>query len=275
MNDTTFEVQDFERDVLEASNEIPVLVDFWAPWCGPCRMLGPVLEKLALENEGTWRLVKVNTDVHQDVAATYRIRGIPAVKLFVEGRVVDEFTGALPEYAVRQWLEKALPSENKHRLEQAQMALAEDDLEQAETLLRQILETEPKNDAARVLLARIVVFDDPDEAERLISGTGAFAGPGFVQIEEAVATMIPLLRQAASPESLPDEPGREDYRAGLEALASRDFDGALKHFITVIQTNRYYGDDGARKACVALFNLLGPSHPTTRNYRRVFDRSLY
>lgn len=100
----------FQQEVIDKSHTKPVLVDFWAPWCGPCRILGPTLEKLARESEGGWRLVKINTDTHQDLARRYHVRGIPAVKLFVDGEVHDEFVGALPEHDVRQWLSRALPA---------------------------------------------------------------------------------------------------------------------------------------------------------------------
>jgi putative thioredoxin len=103
----THEVRDFQKDVIEESQRRPVLVDFWAPWCGPCRMLGPTLEKLA-EGQEVFRLVKVNTDVNQQVAMEYGIRGIPAVKLFHRGHVVDDFMGALPEFYVKQWLDHHL-----------------------------------------------------------------------------------------------------------------------------------------------------------------------
>ena len=163
-NPTDHEVRDFEAEVLDASREKPVLVDFWAPWCGPCRVLGPTLEKLADEHSDAWSLVKVNTDVHQELAQRYRIRGIPAVKLFVDGEVVDEFTGALPGYAIEQWLEKALPSENKARIERAEDAISAGNEAEAESLLREVLKAEPGNPKARVLLAKLIVFDDPDRA---------------------------------------------------------------------------------------------------------------
>lgn len=95
----------FQQDVIDKSHEKPVVVDFWAPWCGPCRVLSPVLEKLAKESKGVWRLVKINTDKHPAIARRYNVRGIPAVKLFVDGEVKDEFVGALPEPDIRKWLQ--------------------------------------------------------------------------------------------------------------------------------------------------------------------------
>lgn len=99
----------FEEDVIQTSHRKPVVVDFWAPWCGPCRVLGPTLEKLAKESKGRWRLVKINADSFPVLTQRFGVRGIPAVKMFVDGAVKDEFVGALPEQAVREWLGRALP----------------------------------------------------------------------------------------------------------------------------------------------------------------------
>ena len=267
-----FEIADFREDVIEKSHETPVVVDFWAPWCGPCRVLGPVLEKLAGASNGEWALAKVNTDAHPELSMQYGIRGIPAVKLFVDGEVVDEFTGALPEHAVKQWLEKALPSESKQLVAQAESALLAGDDELAEAVLREALAKDPNNATASVLMAQLVLFRDPDQALDLVGGA-SFAGPAYVQTEEAVRTLAPLLQRDT--DDLPDEPGREAYTAALDALRRREFDTALAHFIKVIQANRYYDDDGARKACVALFNLLGEDHPITQKHRQTFNMSLY
>jgi len=269
-----FEVENFTSDVIESSQTLPVVVDFWAPWCGPCRMLGPVLEKLAGESTGRWKLVKVNTDQNQEISMQYGIRGIPAVKLFSGGQVIDEFTGALPEHAVRQWLDKALPSENKKRTELAELELAAGNNERAEQLLLEVVDEEPNNIQARVLLAQLLVFSNPEQAVALAEGA-SFAGSSYVQIEEAVITVARLKGLLLKPELLPDDPIRERYLAGIKALNKQDFFAALDAFINVLSSNRYYDDDGPRKACVSLFTLLGEDHPATLEYRRTFNMMLY
>ena len=131
----SIQVQNFQEDVIEASSKIPILVDFWASWCGPCRILGPVLEKLEAEQTGDWKLAKVDTDQNPELSTQYGIRGIPAVKLFVDGNVVNEFTGALPELAVRKWLAEAIPSEAKALLVQAEECISNGDNDQAVEIL--------------------------------------------------------------------------------------------------------------------------------------------
>ncbi|HEX9653072.1 MAG TPA: thioredoxin, partial [bacterium] len=162
---------DFEKDVLDASKTSPVVVDFWAEWCAPCRMLGPVLEKLANEAGGAWKLVKLNTEEHPQLAVEYGIRSIPAVKMFHDGRVVAEFIGALPETQVRKWLDENLPSVSKQLLEKARSALAADNKPQAKEVLETLLKEESNNVEAVVLLAEILFEEDAARAAQLVKGT--------------------------------------------------------------------------------------------------------
>ena len=270
----SFEVTDFGRDVIEASRQQPVMVDFWAPWCGPCQALGPVLEKLATEDEAGWSLVKVNTDQHPDISQQYGIRGIPAVKLFVDGEVVDEFTGVLPEYAVRQWLEKAIPSAAKRKVDEAERALDSGDEAAARRLLEDVLKEEPENPKAKVLLGRVLVFEDPERAASLVE-SAAFAGAGYVQLGDAVKTLAEFGKVADDDSTLPDEQGKGDYGAAARAMQEGRYGAAVDALIEVLKANRYFHDDAARKAGVALFTLLGEQHEVSRSKRRVFDMWLY
>lgn len=270
-----FDVVDFQQDVIAASYETPILVDFWAPWCGPCRILGPVLEKLATSSEGRWKLIKVNTDEHQQISGQFGIRGIPAVKLFVDGAVVNEFTGALPEHAIRNWLDEAIPSEDKQKLGMAEAALAAGETETAKGLLEALLDEQPGDAKARLLLAKIEALQDPSKAYQLVKDIQG-EDPASLSLLENIRTLGTLAaRSKDNGADLPSEPGYDFYRKGMDAVATGDWDTALQAFIEVIQKNRYYDDDGSRKACIAIFDLLGPTDELTRKHRRMFDMVLY
>lgn len=269
----SYEVNDFQTDVLDASAEEPVLVDFWAPWCGPCRQLSPVLESLA-DAADDWTLAKVNVDDNQSAAQQYGVRGIPAVKLFVNGEVEAEFTGVKPEHQIQSWLDEHLPSEEKSRLEEAEAALDAGNHEEAEHLLWPVLEDNPDHDEAQVLMARALAFKAPDRA-RVLADEAEVSDPTLRQIRESVRTIAHLRERSKDPSSLPENGVKDTYIAGLDALADQDLETAVEHFIDVVRTNRGYDDDGARKACIALFTLLGKDHPITQEYRRTFDMALY
>ncbi|MFB6271829.1 MAG: thioredoxin [Salinibacter sp.] len=269
----SYEVNDFQTDVIDASADEPVLVDFWAPWCGPCRQLSPVLESLA-EEADDWGLVKVNVDDNGAAAQQYGVRGIPAVKLFVDGEVEAEFTGVKPEHQLRDWLDENLPSEEKSRIEQATDALEQGNHQEAEHLLWPVLEDNPDHDAAQALMARALAFKDPDRAQ-VLANEADVADPDLRQARESVRTITHLLERGDDPSSLPENGVKDTYVAAIEALDDRDLETALQHFIDVVRTDRDYDDDGARKACIALFTLLGEKHPLTQEHRRTFDMALY
>jgi len=260
---------DFQADVLDASRTTPIVVDFWAPWCGPCRVLGPTLDRLADAANGRWHLVKVNTDEHPELMQAFGIRGIPAVKLFVDGAVTGEFTGALPEPQVRRWLDEHLPSPARGHYDAGLAALTTGDHATARIELAAALGADASASwapDARLQLARLVVFDDPDHAHELATGLLSMEADAIRQLADALAQ---------DPDALPDAPARSRYADGLRALRAGDMDAALEAFIEVVQLDRAYEDDGARKLAVALFQTLGEDDPVVKAHRPVFNRSLY
>jgi putative thioredoxin len=269
---TSHDITDFSADVIERSFSVPVVVDFWAEWCAPCRMLGPVLEALAARSDGAWELRKLNTEDFPDIAEQYGIRSIPAVKLFVDGRVQDEFSGALPEQAVEQWLREALPDRHADSVALAEGLFAAGRLEEARRELEPIVEAAPDHETAAALLAATLFFSD--RARSLAIAAPIETGPAEERAG-ALRTMDALLGALRDGAALPDGPMRDRYREGLVALERADFDAALPAFVDVLKSDRYYLDDSARKACIAIFKFLGEAHAATLAWRREFDRSLY
>jgi putative thioredoxin len=273
INSVNYDTDDFEKDVLERSYRMPVLVDFWAEWCGPCRVLGPILEKLAEESNDGWALAKLNTDKHPELSARYGIRSIPNVRLFVDGKVVDGFIGALPENMVRGWLIKALPSKFHNQIKDAQRLLAEGRIGEAQAILEEVVGAEANNDLANTLLARTYVFSDPSKAIEIVDRIGPTSE--YSDIAEAIKTFGEKFLYLEDSTPLKEGAPRERYLSAIESLRSQNFGDALDGFIDVIRKDRYYDDDGSRRACVAIFRFLGEDHQVTKEYRQVFASVLY
>ncbi len=268
-----FDTDNFELDVIRRSRDKPVLVDFWAEWCGPCRIIGPVLERLAGENGEDWELRKLDTEKYPGIARQYRITSIPAVKLFIDGEVKDEFVGALPEQMIVQWLGKALPSKFRQQLESVEALISERNFGEAHYLLSDILGNDPNDERGIVLLAQVELYSDPvrarETADRIPLGSKYF------ETAEAIKALSHLFQYTETPEVLDDSSVKRDYLESIRLLREGESESALEGFIGVIRRNRYFDDDGARKAVIAVFKLLGEDHETTRAYRNPFANALY
>lgn len=268
-----YDTDDFDKDVIERSYTVPVLVDYWAAWCAPCRVLGPILEKLAGESGGRWELVKLDTEKFPAVAAKYRIQSIPNVKLFVDGQVADEFVGALPESKVVEWLQTALPSKYVAQLDGARSLLSENRTAEAREILEFVIATESDNDEAVSLLAQTYLGSDPELATETVDSIKL--GSQRLEEADAVRTLAALVKRAEAEDSFTLDSVRSTYLTAIDKVRSNHLDAALDGFIEVIRKKRYYDDDGSRKACVAILKLLGDDDEVARRYRQTLSAALF
>jgi putative thioredoxin len=273
----------FERDVLEASREVPVLVDFWAPWCGPCRALGPLLERLEQGYAGRFKLVKINSDVNQELAARFRVRSIPYVIAFVDGEPVDGFVGALPEGQLRAFLDHVIPDPAQMERRKARQLVESGQFEAAAAALRASLALDPASAEAHIELAELLLERLPgavdaarlEEAERELAAVHA-AGRDDPRWR-ALDTRLSSLRNAATlpaPEALQARvtanPG--DLEARLELaqrhIAQRRFDAALDQLLEIVARDRGFGDDAGRRTMLSVFELAADEPQLVSTYRR-------
>jgi putative thioredoxin len=266
----------FAQVVLAGSAEQPVVVDFWAPWCGPCRVLGPVLEAEVAALGGRLKMVKLNTDENPALAAEYNIQGIPAVKAFRDGKVVSEFVGARPAAFVRSWLAPLAPSTGAQGLSRATAAIQAGRTEEAEAALRPLIDDPEVRDQARVLLARLLLgLGRLEEIRALIDGVDPrSASASALPSIETVLGLADEARAAGGEKAAraalagkPDDPAAR-YALASALVARGEYAGALENFLEVVTRDRKLKDDGARRAMLALFDQLGNESPLTQDYRR-------
>lgn len=282
-------LQTFAADVLDASMEVPVIVDFWAPWCGPCKQLGPLLERAVEQAKGAVRLVKVNIDENPEIAQQLRIQSIPTVYAFKNGQPVDGFMGAIPESQIKTFVQGLitgageLDEEEEDALSQAGEALARHDLSTAAQLYGQVLQKEPGHPKAVAGLARCYLESGDLERARkslgLVRPDGASdeavrAVEAELSLKEKPAANDDVALLRAKLEADPsDLQARFDFAIAADAKGQRE--EAIEHLLEIVKRNRKWNEDAARKQLVTLFEAMGPSDPRTLAARRRLSSILF
>jgi putative thioredoxin len=280
----------FAADVIEASQEVPVIVDFWAPWCGPCKQLGPVLERIVEEAKGAVRLVKVNIDENPEIAQQMRIQSIPAVFAFKGGRPVDGFMGALPESQVREFVASLTGGAHggaghaEEVLAIAEEAFAAGDIGEAAQAYAHLLQDEPGNPKAVAGLARCYLksgdLDRARQTLQLVRPDGA--GDEAIRAVEAELKLREQSAEAAKGldaarakvEAEPkDHQARYDYALALDGAGDRE--GAIAQLLEIVRRDRKWNEEAARKHLLTLFEAMGPTDPRTVDARRKLSGILF
>ena len=272
----------FERDVLKTSQKVPVLVDFWAPWCAPCRALKPILEKLAGEYQGRFLLARVNSDEHPQLSARFGVRGIPNVKAFVDGKLAEEFTGALPESGVRAFIDRLVPTPGERLRRTARALVTQGNFDEAERHLRSALELDPENRAVRLDLVELLLaknshaeademFAPIPERERDERADKLYSVLAFWKKSQQLPAIGELeAKLAANPDDLPSL-----LALGERLVADQRFEPALAALLEVVRRDRGALRTSARKLMVEVFKLAEDQATLVSEYRKLLSGALY
>ena len=268
--------EDFGVAVLQRSQEVPVVVDFWATWCGPCKTLGPLLERVTEQHNGAFELVKIDVDQNQQLAAEFGIQSIPTVVAFRHGVPVSRFSGAIPEHTLQAWLNEIMPSDLELRVEEARDLALEGNHEAAEAIFREVLETQPDQPEAGIGLASLrLAAGDAEEALIILGRLTPTAEVERLQGAARMATSrgddISGLEEAlaADPSS-----GAAHISLARALAASNEFEPALDHYLHVVRSKGEEQDE-ARLGMLDIFGVLGDDHPLTSTYRRQLASALF
>jgi putative thioredoxin len=274
------------QQVLEQSMQVPVIVDFWAEWCEPCKQMAPVLEKIVSAEQGKLILAKVNADQEQDISAQFGVKSLPTLKLVFQGKLVNELVGAQPEAEIRKWLEPVLgpdeESQLEHFLEQVKLAIAHGQGAQAEQAIRSALLQQPEKHPLRATLAEYLLAEGRLEDARTL----------VAEVTEDVEELRPFRNRFVLLEELESQPGvslndlaikiqqgqagpDDLYTYGLQAAAAGQFELGLKALIELLKAHRDFRDGAAKAALLKVFDCLPKGDPLASQYRRIMFNYLY
>jgi putative thioredoxin len=265
---------DFEYQVVAYSQQVPVIVDFWAEWCGPCKILGPMLEKFAQEAQGGFRLAKVDVDANPGLAMQFNIQSIPSVKAFVGGKMVAEFSGVLPELKVREFLSGLTPSQDGLMLEKAFSLLNLQQPKSAERAFRKVLETSPGNTPALLGLAKSLLLQgNAGDGQLLLRNFPA--SKEFISAEK-LRPLAEALREIDEEVDLDsDDPLKAAYTNSLLLVKRGNTPAAIDGLLEILRQDKRYRGGKVRQVIIGLLELLGENDPMARQYRNELASVLF
>jgi putative thioredoxin len=274
----------FENDVIVASQQTPVLVDFWAPWCGPCRTLGPMLEKLEIEYQGAFKLVKVNSDESPELSQHFNIRSIPFVVAFVDGQPVDQFVGVLPEGQLRQFIDNLMPNPAESERRAAYLALDEGRRSDAYGHLQAALAYDPGYDDVRLDRIELLIEDEQiDDAKAELELVSPKVAQGLDPRYNAIKTRLDAVEVAAElppPDELSSRiehnPADLDARFDLANwfIAQKRYEPALEQLLELVLRDRAFKEDAGRKTMLSVFDLAANRPELVSAWRRKLSAAL-
>lgn len=263
----------FENEVIAYSHQTPVVVDFWANWCAPCRVLGPLLEKLARESQGAFRLAKIDVDQNPNLAERFKVRSIPSVKAFREGRVISEFTGAIPEARLRDFVQSIAPGQDNLAIEKGKSLIESGNALEAEVVFKTILSKNPNEPKAKLgYLKSLLLQGKGNDGLAVIQSFPASREMSSADLLKPLAlSLVDFDRQ----ELFYDDPLEAAYANSIRLIRKGNLEAAMDGLLEILRQNKNFHNGEARKVFVSMLELFYEDNPVARQYRNEFATVLF